>query len=78
MTSQRQQRFSPTGVTNHLVWDRLEQRDYPLLAYRRLMLEEGVRGPPVVVVQRVLGVRADGAFGPMTAAAVKAFRQASS
>ena len=49
---QRQQRISLTGVVNHLVWDRLEQRDYPLLAYRRLTLEEGA--PAVVVVQPAL------------------------
>jgi peptidoglycan hydrolase-like protein with peptidoglycan-binding domain len=72
---QRQQRISPTGVANRLVWDRLENRDYPLIAYRRLTLKQGSTGPAVVVLQRALRVSADGAFGPVTAAAVKAVQR---
>jgi peptidoglycan hydrolase-like protein with peptidoglycan-binding domain len=72
---QRQQSISPTGVANHLVWDRLENRDHPLIAYRRLTLNQSSTGPAVVVVQRALRVSADGAFGPMTAAAVTAVQR---
>jgi peptidoglycan hydrolase-like protein with peptidoglycan-binding domain len=72
---QRQQGTSPTGVANNLVWDRLENRDYPLIASRGLTLKQGSKGPAVVVLQRALRVGADGAFGPMTVAAVKAVQQ---
>jgi peptidoglycan hydrolase-like protein with peptidoglycan-binding domain len=54
------------------VWDRLEKRDYPLIAYRDLTVRPGATGAVVIVVQRALRVSADGAFGPITAAAVRA------
>jgi peptidoglycan hydrolase-like protein with peptidoglycan-binding domain len=68
---ERQQRISANGVANRLVWDRLEKRDYPLIAYRGLTLRQGSSGAVVVVMQRAVRVSADGAFGPKTAAAVK-------
>jgi peptidoglycan hydrolase-like protein with peptidoglycan-binding domain len=69
---QTQQQISPTGVVSSLVWDRLEQRDYPLIAYRLLTVQQGSTGAVVVAVQTALGVGADGDFGPQTTAAVKA------
>jgi len=72
---QRKQGISPTGVANDLVWDRLEKRDYPLVAYRGLTLKQGSTGPAVGVLRRALGVSARGAFGPKTAAAVKAVQR---
>jgi peptidoglycan hydrolase-like protein with peptidoglycan-binding domain len=69
---QTQQQISPTGTVARLEWDRLEQRDYPLIAYRMLSVQQGSSGPVVVAVQNALGVGADGDFGPQTAAAVKA------
>jgi peptidoglycan hydrolase-like protein with peptidoglycan-binding domain len=38
------------------------------------VLREGSTGPAVAVVQRLLGVAADGDFGPITLAAVRAFQ----
>jgi peptidoglycan hydrolase-like protein with peptidoglycan-binding domain len=72
---QRQQRLALTGVAVRVVWDRLEKRDYPLIAYRRLVLRQGSRGTAVVAVQRALRVGADGIFGPITAAAVRAVQR---
>src|ERR1035437_4588712 len=72
---ERQQRISANGVANRLVWDRLEKRDYPLIAYRGLTLRQGSSGAVVVLMQRAVRVSADGAFGPKTAAAVKAVQR---
>ncbi len=72
---ERQQRISANGVANRLVWDRLEKRDYPLIAYRGLTLRQGSTGAVVVLMQRAVRVSADGAFGPKTAAAVKAVQR---
>ena len=41
---QRRQHILASGVIGRLVWDRLEKRDYPLIAYRRLTLRHGSRG----------------------------------
>jgi peptidoglycan hydrolase-like protein with peptidoglycan-binding domain len=72
VTFQARQRIARNGIVNRTVWNRLEARDYPLIAYRRVTLRQGSRGVAVVVAQRALRVTADGAFGPRTAAAVKA------
>jgi hypothetical protein len=72
---ERQQHIALNGVANPLVWDRLEKRDYPLIAYRGLTLRQGSSGAVVVVLQRALRVGADGAFGPKTVAAVKAVQR---
>ena len=72
VTFQRLQRISPNGVADRLVWDRLEKRDYPLVGYRGLTLKQGSKGVAVVALQRALRVAPDGAFGPITRAAVKA------
>ena len=72
---ERQQHIALSGVANPLVWDRLEKRDYPLIAYRGLTLRQGSSGAVVVVLQRALRVGADGAFGPKTVAAVKAVQR---
>jgi N-acetylmuramoyl-L-alanine amidase len=42
--------------------------------YKAVVLRQGSRGTAVVVLQRALGVTADGAFGPGTRAAVLAFQ----
>ena len=39
-----------------------------------MILRRGSTGPAVVALQKALGVAADGQFGPMTEAAVKAFQ----
>jgi peptidoglycan hydrolase-like protein with peptidoglycan-binding domain len=72
VTFQTLQHISPNGVADRLVWDRLEQRDYPLVGYRGLTLQQGSKGVAVVALQRALRVSPDGAFGPITQAAVKA------
>jgi peptidoglycan hydrolase-like protein with peptidoglycan-binding domain len=45
----------------------------PLAPYAGLTLRQGARGPAVTALQKALHITADGAFGPQTAAAVKAF-----
>ena len=69
---QTRQRMVANGVVGRTVWDRLERLDYPLIAYRRVVLRQGSRGVPVVVVQRVMRLTADGSFGPKTGSAVRA------
>jgi peptidoglycan hydrolase-like protein with peptidoglycan-binding domain len=46
----------------------------PLAAYAKLTLRKGSKGAAVVALQKAMGVTADGAFGPRTEAAVKAFQ----
>ena len=72
---QRQQRLAATGVTSRTVWDRLEKRDYPLIALRRVTLRQGNRGTSVAVMQRAVRVVPDGVFGLRTTAAVKAVQR---
>ena len=72
VTFQTLQHISRNGVADRLVWDRLEKRDYPLVGYRGLTLKQGSKGVAVVALQRALRVAPDGAFGPITRAAVKA------
>jgi peptidoglycan hydrolase-like protein with peptidoglycan-binding domain len=69
---QKAHRLPATGVTDTAVWRALELRDYPLRAYYDTVLRPGSRGAAVVALQRALRVTADGAFGPVTTAAVKA------
>jgi peptidoglycan hydrolase-like protein with peptidoglycan-binding domain len=77
VTFQTLQHISPNGVADRLVWDRLEKRDYPLLAYRGLTLKQGSKGVAVVALQRALRVAPDGDFGPRTRAAVEAVQSRS-
>jgi peptidoglycan hydrolase-like protein with peptidoglycan-binding domain len=72
VTFQTLQHISPNGVADRLVWDRLEKRDYPLLGYRGLTLNQGSKGVAVVALQQALRVTPDGSFGPQTLAAVRA------
>jgi peptidoglycan hydrolase-like protein with peptidoglycan-binding domain len=69
---QTRQAISPSGAATRLAWDRLERRDYPLIAYRALTVRQGATSAVVIAVQRALRVGADGVFGPITAAAVRA------
>lgn len=48
----------------------------PLTPYLDTTVRRGDEGPAVVAVQRRLGVLADGDFGPITEAAVKAYQRA--
>lgn len=66
------QAIAPTGITDRAVWDRLETKDYPLIAYRALTLQQGSTGAVVVVLQKALRLTADGSFGANTTTAVKA------
>lgn len=75
VTFQARQRLTRNGIVTRIVWNRLEIRDYPLVAYRRVTLRQGSRGVAVVAAQRALRVRADGVFGPRTTAAVKAVQR---
>jgi peptidoglycan hydrolase-like protein with peptidoglycan-binding domain len=68
---QRRQHITCNGVVGPLVWSRLEKRDYPLIAYRKLRLRYGSTGRVVALVQRLVKVSADGRYGPRTARAVK-------
>ncbi len=61
-----------TGVVDRRTWDAVELVAHPLLPYRRTVLRQGSRGTAVKVLQRALHITVDGAFGPQTAAAVKA------
>ena len=72
---QARQRLVGNGVVGRRVWNRLEIRDYPLVAYRSSILRQGSHGVPVVVVQRVLRLRVDGIYGPKAAAAVRVVQQ---
>ena len=71
VTFQTKQHLARNGIANRSVWNRLESRDYPLIAYRGLTLKQGSRGAAVVVVQRALRLTADGVFGPRTVASVR-------
>lgn len=64
-----------TGVVDRVTWDALEQRDYPLIAYRSVVLRQGSRGTAVKAVQKLLGVSQTSYFGPLTEAAVKALQK---
>jgi len=68
---QKQQGLPANGTVSRAVWDGLEKRDYPLIAYRALTQQVGSTGAVTVVLQRALRLTADGVFGPKTAAAVK-------
>lgn len=65
-------KLPPGRTVDRSVWDALERRDHPLLAYRATVLRRGSTGGAVRALQRALRVGADGEFGPVTQAAVKA------
>ena len=69
---QRSLALPATGIVTPEVWQVLEARDFPFVTSRSTVLREGDRGPQVVAVQRVLGVRATGVFDHVTREAVKA------
>ena len=71
---QRAHRLPATGVADGRVWRALEARDYPHLRYYGTVLRKGSSGAAVVALQRALRVGADGRFGPVTEAAVKALQ----
>ena len=71
---EKQQKIPANGIANRLVWDRLEARDYPLIAYRGLTRRQGSTGGVVVVLQRALRIAPAAVFGPTTTAAVKAIQ----
>lgn len=71
---QKSHRLATTGVADRALWTALENRDYPLRAYYGTVLRDGSRGAGVVALQKALRVRADGAYGPATTAAVKALQ----
>jgi peptidoglycan hydrolase-like protein with peptidoglycan-binding domain len=64
-----------TGVVDAATWVAVQKVANPLLPYRTVVLKQGSTGPVVKVLQRELGVDADGIFGPKTEAAVKAFQR---
>ena len=70
MAFQRATRLPASGIVSLRTWNRLEIRYYPLVSYRSVILRQGSRGAAVFAVQRKLGLTADGAYGPKTAAAV--------
>ena len=53
-------------------WNAVEKAAYPLLAYRRTVLQQGSKGATVTALQKALKVTADGEFGAKTLAALKA------
>jgi len=71
---QRHQRIPANGITYRQVWNRLEARDYPLIAYRGLTLRQGSTGAVVVALHRALRMTPTGVFGPATTASVKAIQ----
>ncbi len=68
---QRSARLRVTGVTDTKTWNRIEERAYPWVGYRNVVLAQGSTGAAVVALQRALKLTADGEFGPVTAAAVR-------
>ena len=66
--------LAQTGVADTKVWQALENRDYPLRAYYGTVLKVGAKGAAVTVLQKALGVKADGVFGASTTTAVKALQ----
>jgi peptidoglycan hydrolase-like protein with peptidoglycan-binding domain len=71
---QRHQRIPANGIVYRQVWNRLEVRDYPLIAYRGRTLRQGSTGAVVVVLHRALRMTPTGVFGPTTTASVKAIQ----
>jgi peptidoglycan hydrolase-like protein with peptidoglycan-binding domain len=71
---QKAQKLTANGTVGLAVWNRLEKRDYPLIAYRKVTLKQGSKVAAVKIVQRALKLTADGAFGAKTTAAVKALQ----
>lgn len=63
-----------TGIVEERTWAALEARQYPFLSYRRTVLKPGSTGYPVELVQRYLGLPADGKFGTATQDAVRALQ----
>jgi len=72
---ERLQKIPANGITYRRVWNRLEIRDYPLVAYRGLTLKLGSRGAVVRVLQRALRMSPTGVFGSTNVAAVKAIQR---
>ncbi|HIZ97418.1 MAG TPA: peptidoglycan-binding protein [Candidatus Janibacter merdipullorum] len=71
---QRTHDLPVTGIVDGDTWDQLERLEYPFLKYRKTVLKPGSTGYAVTLVQRYLGVRADGKFGGPTQDAVKALQ----
>jgi len=71
-TFQKARRLRATGVVDRATWNVVERVAHPLLPYRRVALRQGSRGWAVKVVQRALGLAADGAYGTRTRLAVQA------
>lgn len=71
---QRRTRLPQTGVTDVRTWNRAEEFAYPWVGHRNTVLRRGSRGAAVIALQRALRVTPDGAFGPVTAAAVAALQ----
>ncbi len=87
MAFQRAHRLAPSGIVDARTWSGLLPAPAPvrpappvvgpLASYRNQLLRTGSTGVAVISLQRTLHVTpADGAFGPMTAAAVMAFQRA--
>ena len=64
--------LSATGVVDAATWKALELKVHPLYPYWGIVLKRGSTGTPVVALQKALRITADGSFGPVTEAAVKA------
>ncbi len=69
-------RLPRTGIVDLKTWNRVELTSFPWIGYRTTILRQGNRGPAVVALQRALRISADGAFGPATAAALRAVQKA--
>ena len=69
---QGRQRIARSGVVGRAVWNRIETRYHPLIAYRGVTVRYGSKGAAVVVAQRALRVPASGVFRSGTFRAVRA------
>jgi peptidoglycan hydrolase-like protein with peptidoglycan-binding domain len=61
--------------TTTALWHVLQLQDHPTLPYRHITVERGDNGGVVATAQELLGVTADGVFGPQSEQAVRKAQQ---
>ncbi len=74
MAFQRAHHLASSGVVDGPTWAALLPS--PLQPYLYVVLRAGAQGPAVTALQQALHIPADGSFGPLTFAAVQAYKRA--